>query len=101
MSELFTELPIGKFFELLSKNLSTQENEKPVETHTTKPKEILVYEYWPAFDNDVPSLELAYKLYEENRVCHILKDGVCKCYFEFDGDEKDIKSDPKKFFDRI
>ena len=66
-----------------------------------KAKEKTIYEYWPAFDNDIPSLEIAYKLYEENNVCHVLKDGVCKCYFEFEGDEGYIKTKPKDFFERI
>ena len=64
-------------------------------------KEKIIYEYWPAFDNDIPSLEIAYKLYEENNVCHVIKDGVCKCYFEFDGDDGYIKTEPNKFFERI
>jgi hypothetical protein len=64
-------------------------------------KEMTVYEYWPAFDNDIPTLELAYKLYEENHTCHILKDGVSKCYFEFEGDDGYVKTDPEHFFERI
>jgi len=66
-----------------------------------KRKEMTVYEYWPAFDNDIPSLEIAYKLYEENNVCHVIQDGVCKCYFEFDGDDGYIKTEPDKFFEKI
>lgn len=66
-----------------------------------KEKDITVYEYWPEFDNDIPVLDMAYKLYEENKVCHIVKDGKCKCYFEFDGDTGYIKKDPKKYFEII
>ena len=60
-----------------------------------------IYEYWPAFDNDIPTLDIAYKLYEENQVCHIFKNGKCKCYFEFNGDDGYIKSQPNNFFERI
>jgi hypothetical protein len=70
-------------------------NYEPIEEPEVK--EEIIYEYWSAFDNDIPTLEIAYNLYEENRVCHILKDGICKCYFEFNGDEGYIKNDPKKF----
>ena len=41
------------------------------------------------------------KLRDENRVCHVLKDGVCKCYFEFEADEGYIKNKPQDFFERI
>lgn len=68
---------------------------------TKKEKDIIVYEYWPEFDNDIPVLDMAYKLYEENKVCHIIKNGTCKCYFEFDGDTGYLKKDPKKYFEII
>ena len=57
--------------------------------HTVKPKvkeekvAKISYEYWPQFDNDEPTLEMAYKFYEENSICHIAKDGKTKCYFEY------------------
>ena len=86
----------------IADNQKTQDviNYEPAYT-PPKRKEMTVYEYWPAFDNDIPSLEIAYKLYEENNVCHVIKDGVCKCYFEFDGDDGYIKTEPDKFFERI
>ena len=86
----------------IADNQKTQDviNYEPVYT-PPKRKEMTVYEYWPAFDNDIPSLEIAYKLYEENNICHVIQDGVCKCYFEFDGDDGYIKTDPEHFFDRI
>ena len=92
---------------ILGRRIAEQHNDKPQvnieEFFYTPPKrkEMTVYEYWPAFDNDVPSLEIAYKLYNEDRVCHVIKDGVCKCYFEFDGDDGYIEIEPNKFFDRI
>lgn len=51
-----------------------------------KPKEeelMVSYEYWPQFDNDEPTLEMAFKYYEENTICHIAKGGKTKCYFEY------------------
>lgn len=92
---------------LLGKNIIENDNQRQhmnnYEPTITLPekKDIIIYEYWPAFDNDVPSLEIAYKLYEENQVCHVIKDGVCKCYFEFTGDENYLKKEPRKFYDRI
>ena len=91
---------------LIGKNIESKEREERIQNYEPikpiqKKDEITVYEYWSAFDNDIPSLEIAYKLYEENRVCHVLKDGICKCYFEFEADEDYIKNKPKDFFDRI
>lgn len=91
---------------LIGKNITNNHKEQKVVNHEPiytppKKKKMTVYEYWPAFDNDIPTLEMAYKLYEENNVCHVIKDGVCKCYFEFDGDDSYIKTEPNKFFERI
>lgn len=92
---------------ILGKRIAKQYNDKPqVNTEElfytpSKRKEMTVYEYWPAFDNDVPSLETAYKLYNEDHICHVIKDDICKCYFEFDGDDGYIKTEPDKFFERI
>lgn len=91
---------------LIGKSVADNQTEQKIinyEPSYTLPKrkEITVYEYWPAFDNDIPSLETAYKLYEENHTCHVIQDGVCKCYFEFDGDDGYIETEPDKFFERI
>lgn len=91
---------------LIGKNLKNKNQEQKIQNYEPteslhKKEEITVYEYWPAFDNDIPSLEIAYKLYDENRVCHVLKDGVCKCYFEFEADEGYIQNKPQDFFERI
>ena len=51
---------------------------KPIQKQT-----ITFYEYWKEFDNEEPTLEQAYKFYEDNSICHIAKDGMVKCYIEF------------------
>lgn len=84
-------------------NIEQQNKIKNYEPIDRQPKkqDIIIYEYWPAFDNDIPSLELAYQLYEENNVCHILKNGTCKCYLEFMGRDDYITTKQKNFFERI
>jgi hypothetical protein len=92
---------------LVGKNIAEHKDTQPeinIEDYVYTPKrrkDMTVYEYWPAFDNDIPTLELAYKLYEENHTCHILKNGVSKCYYEFDGDDGFVETDPEHFFERI
>ena len=87
--------------------LTTSSDTKPTKyksTPTPKKKEGIVYEYWPAFDHDEPTIGLAYKLYEENQVCHVPvpQDKVCKCYLEFEADvEEYLKKDPNTYFDKI
>lgn len=76
------------------------DNYEPI-TPTPIKENKTIYEYWPAFDNDIPTLGIAYALYEENNVCHVVKDGVCKCYFEFEGSNDYIKTKPNNFFSRI
>ena len=41
------------------------------------------YAYFEEFDNWSCSLEEAYDLYDQNKLVHIFKDGVVKCYQEF------------------
>ena len=90
---------IGKNIENTNQEQKIQ-NYEPIKPYPKK-EEKIIYEYWPAFDNDIPSLEIAYKLYEENNVCHVIQDGICKCYFEFEGDEDYIKTKPNVFFKKI
>ena len=91
---------------LIGKNLDNKNQEQKIQNYeptklSHKKEEITMYEYWPAFDNDIPSLELAYQLYEENNVCHILKNGTCKCYLEFMGGDDYITTKQENFFERI
>jgi hypothetical protein len=90
---------------VLGRNITNDTVEEPIErfeTYTPKRRrEITVYEYWPAFDNDIPSLETAYKLYEENHTCHVIQGGTCKCFYEFDGDDGYVENDPEHFFENI
>ena len=99
MNRLFNKWLIGK---IVADNQVSQkiENYEPIDT-IHKKEEITLYEYWPAFDNDVPTLEMAEQFYEDNRICHVVQDGICKCFFEFEGDPQYLKNEPKKFFDRI
>lgn len=41
------------------------------------------YDYWPQFDDDEPTLEMAYKFYEENSVCHLCQNQRVRCYIEY------------------
>lgn len=53
------------------------------------PKGIIRYNHLQEFDNYPCTLEQAYELYEYNGLCHLLKDGIVKCYQEFDELEPD------------
>lgn len=55
------------------------------------PKPIPTYEYWPQFDDDEPTLEMAYKFYEENSVCHLCQNQKVRCYLEYPERYYDIK----------
>ena len=41
------------------------------------------YGYYPEFDGWDCTLEQAYKFYEDDKLIHLFKDGVIKCYKEF------------------
>lgn len=41
------------------------------------------YLYYPEFDNYLVTLEEAYKLYDVDGLCHLLKHNTVKCYQEF------------------
>lgn len=47
-----------------------------------KIEKVTKYLYYPEFDNDIPTLYAAYKLYDDCNICHIHKDGGIKCYQE-------------------
>lgn len=80
---------------------ANQYNDTPYYTEPIQ-KDDIVYEYWPHFDNDEPTIGLAYQLYEENQVCHLAKNGGCTCYLEFEGDVKRyMRKNPEIYFDKI
>ena len=99
MNKIFNRWLIGKVI-ADNQKIYNINNYEPTIIEPRK-KDITIYEYWPAFDNDIPTLAMAEQFYEENRICHVIQDGICKCFFEFDGDEGYLKTEPKKFFDRI
>ena len=92
---------LGKRILEQNNNNNSPEEKLNVPMPKQERKPMLIYEYWPAFDNEIPTLDEAYKLYEDNHVCHLNKGGICKCYFEFDGDDSYIKTDPRHFFENI
>lgn len=55
-----------------------EEMEIPVQ-----PVSQISYEYWPQFDDDEPTLEMAYNFYEENSICHLCQNQKVRCYLEY------------------
>ena len=53
------------------------------EEEEVKPVRQVSYDYWPQFDDDEPTLEMAYKFYEENSVCHLCQNQRVRCYIEY------------------
>jgi hypothetical protein len=53
------------------------------EEEEVKPVPQVSYDYWPQFDDDEPTLEMAYNFYEENSICHLCQNQKVRCYLEY------------------